>query len=930
LVSIVGTSTVNNATGYPFQRKSFYANGRFWVFYCNGSNIVYCTSTDGLTWSTPATIRACAYGHYFSVWFDGTYLHYVYVYGAPIYYRRGTPNSDGSITWSANEQSVSTTYNRVYYPMVSVDSDRYVWVGYIDSPNGVDYYPFVIKSGNNNGTWGTGTVTQLSTTAGGSVSVIPLTARKVLVLYSCGSTLKAKRWDGSTWGSEVATASTPRSGNYYSAVAQGDDVHLVFLKSSGYDILYTKYIYSNNSFSSERTLVSASSTSAPVISIDTSTNDLFVFAATKVTNWPTGWTADHIYYVKYTASSGTWSSWTDWIDESSTGTNELLSDSDKLTCFYQAYGNYIGLEYMTKTGSPYNVKFTSLVPVRGWLLGWFNRKSHVINSASGAGTLYQVKIKAHYGSGTDSGEDVYLNSHARSDFGDVRFANDAILLNYWMESKVDSDYAIFWVQVVGDLSSSSVTIYIYYGNNDATTTSNGTNTFPLFDDFLGSSLDTTKWAVYQVGDSYSVTNSMLILSHTEGYRWLRVQSLSSFGINYAFKMRYYQDDVSDYNKLRRLMWMTSTTAESPSKYMQNYHNDYHDRFWQAYNTAQESYDKGTDDTNWHLTEICRSSATFARCYQDGVNENNFTSQAWNDSALVGMQVGKSTWELYGSYNVYIDWVLVRKYVDPEPTHGSWGNEEILWIGSELVSLSDIYTWTAQKTNAELLTLTSTFLREIQYLRTIVDSLLLEDVFSFFKLTYQTCFETLSLLGTSSVHFFKTIIGGLGSLDVIRKQISKSVFDLLTPSDVIEKRISKLILTFLTLEEFYIPQSYKLVLELLFSLANIQKEERKEMLASLALNASLTKARLLQLTEALQLLEKWTRSFSHKCIESLKLLPTFSRLCSFILSLSASLTLQDKWELPRIPLIVFVRLVWKASYSGYLRWKEKYFAKVRRK
>ncbi|MEM3697109.1 MAG: hypothetical protein QXQ94_06380, partial [Candidatus Bathyarchaeia archaeon] len=73
----------------------------------------------------------------------------------------------------------------------------------------------------------------------------------------------------------------------------------------------------------------------------------------------------------------------------------------------------------------------------GWLSGWSYRKSHVINSASGAGTNYQVRVKAHYGSGTDNGENVYLNSHCRTDFGDVRFTDDdgETVLDYWMESK---------------------------------------------------------------------------------------------------------------------------------------------------------------------------------------------------------------------------------------------------------------------------------------------------------------------------------------------------------------------------------------------------------------------------------------------------------------------------------------------------------------
>jgi len=337
--------------------------------------MVYCTSTDGSTWSSATTVRAAASGYYFSVWFDGTYLHYAYAVDSSIYYRRGTPNSDGTITWSAAEQTVSTTDNMAYYPFVSVDSNGYVWIGYREGAFG-DYYPYVIKSGNNNGTWGitpSGFPYQLSTSLEyWSVSVVPLTAGKMLAVYTSDTeTVRAQRWDGSAWGAEVATTSATVYG-HHSAVAQGDDVHLVFLKDSTYDIIYVKYTYATNSFGTETTLqAGATVTSAPVISIDTATNNLYVFAATKTTGTPSGWTAEHIYYIKYTASSGTWGSWTDWIDESS----EVLYSADTLTCFYKAYDSKIGLEYMTKTASPYNVKFDCL------LLGWSGKISGVTNPA---------------------------------------------------------------------------------------------------------------------------------------------------------------------------------------------------------------------------------------------------------------------------------------------------------------------------------------------------------------------------------------------------------------------------------------------------------------------------------------------------------------------------------------------------------------------
>lgn len=70
-----------------------------------------------------------------------------------------------------------------------------------------------------------------------------------------------------------------------------------------------------------------------------------------------------------------------------------------------------------------------------WLIGWDYRKSHNIVGETGAGTDYQIKIDVHYGSGSDSGEDVYLDSKSRRDFGDVRFTDNdgSTLLDYWME-----------------------------------------------------------------------------------------------------------------------------------------------------------------------------------------------------------------------------------------------------------------------------------------------------------------------------------------------------------------------------------------------------------------------------------------------------------------------------------------------------------------
>jgi hypothetical protein len=130
--SLVGTGSAYYPTSYPFQRKTFYANGRFWVFYSDGTNIVYKTSTDGMTWSEATTVRAGAYGYYFSVWFDGTYVHYAVgrsSVGEALFYRRGTPNADGTITWSTTAEEVAgEAVSDVYYYRRQTWAEGDLWV----------------------------------------------------------------------------------------------------------------------------------------------------------------------------------------------------------------------------------------------------------------------------------------------------------------------------------------------------------------------------------------------------------------------------------------------------------------------------------------------------------------------------------------------------------------------------------------------------------------------------------------------------------------------------------------------------------------------------------------------------------------------------------------------------------------------------------
>jgi len=342
---VVGTATTSGAAGFTYERKTFFASGRHWVFYSNGTNMVFRTSTDGISWSDATTVRAATYGHHFSICFDGTYFHYSYGSYEELTYRRGTPESDGTMTWSASEQTL--VGDDAVYPCVAIDTSGYPYISYLDTSSN---YGRILKSSTNDGTW---------STAGGypynlhyddtfsfSATILTLTNNRMYALYTPQDThvLYGKLYDGS-WGSEetIATINDKRT---FSAVAYGDNVVVAYLKTSPYNIACKERTY-GGSWSGESTIQASTNTdSSPTLSLTNISGDLICF-------WQGDPSSNYIYYKE--RESGTWDTDpTTWINETADTTPKYL------TSYLQTYGSIIGLLYQTKSGSPYNVKYEFL------------------------------------------------------------------------------------------------------------------------------------------------------------------------------------------------------------------------------------------------------------------------------------------------------------------------------------------------------------------------------------------------------------------------------------------------------------------------------------------------------------------------------------------------------------------------------------------
>ncbi|MGB9895408.1 MAG: DUF2341 domain-containing protein [Thermoproteota archaeon] len=161
------------------------------------------------------------------------------------------------------------------------------------------------------------------------------------------------------------------------------------------------------------------------------------------------------------------------------------------------------------------------------LAGYKYRRPITIDNTKNPNSLanYQVLVTLDTASLISAGK-------IRSDCGDIRFTDSdgSTLLNYWIESGVNTASTRIWVKVPSIPASSTKTIYIYYGNPTATSISSGKSVFIIYDDFN----DLSQWIQYKG----SACTGISIDTTTFGYPVLKISvsggtaSSSTWGIVY--------------------------------------------------------------------------------------------------------------------------------------------------------------------------------------------------------------------------------------------------------------------------------------------------------------------------------------------------------------------------------------------------------------
>jgi hypothetical protein len=422
MVATVDTSTSAFLVAYSYEKKCFYANGRWWALYSNGTNFGWKTSVDGIDWTGSFTIYG-AYGSWtIDIWYDeaNNKICLARYAGAYVYYRQGTANGDGTITWDSDE--VTVTSEGIYGGIrLCKDSNGYPWVSYITITN---YYARVVKATTTNGSsWGTPTTLWTGTSAS-VIIIVPLTSGKMLALLSKnGAVFQSRLYNGSSWETAVnASTSNPSSYTMFDAVADGDNVHLVFVASNS-NIIYVKYLYGTG-WGSEETVESATINQYhPSISFkSTDKVRVFYFLSGRTT-------------IKYRdRDSGSWQ------------TAVTISSSEStLTCVsssYRAFSSKICVTWKSGASSPYDVKF------EGYSLEEAIAKSF---SEVGAGSeVFGIPFKALPFNDTGHGAEAFNTPFRAIGFSDVGSGLDSfivLLSKAFADAGVGSD--VFTKELIG-------------------------------------------------------------------------------------------------------------------------------------------------------------------------------------------------------------------------------------------------------------------------------------------------------------------------------------------------------------------------------------------------------------------------------------------------------------------------------------------------
>lgn len=308
----------------------------------------------------------------------------------------------------------------------------------------------------------------------------------------------------------------------------------------------------------------------------------------------------------------------------------------------------------------------------GWYdTNWNYRKEITVNNAGSALADYQIQFTVNRSSGSDSGSTVYLNGKCQDDYDDIRFtkADGTTPLDYWIESST-STVATIWVEF-DSLPNGNTQAYLYYGNPSASSASDGDATFPFFDDFTGSALDTGKWEVRSdVAGTISVANSTLTVTvPNSDNKNTGIRSLQSFDSHTQFVARVVSNSNRVYGPLAKQdpPWYGDATSQFE---IYGQYGGPDSEFGLRVNSATSPV--GIQPSDPYLLIVSWDNAAVRVQTSTGQDSGWKAASSLVSPHKIAIFARDVPTTSGGSFS--IDYLFARYYVPNEPSVSAWGRE----------------------------------------------------------------------------------------------------------------------------------------------------------------------------------------------------------------------------------------------------------------
>ncbi|NCN98612.1 hypothetical protein COY00_00630 [Candidatus Pacearchaeota archaeon CG_4_10_14_0_2_um_filter_35_33] len=327
----------------------------------------------------------------------------------------------------------------------------------------------------------------------------------------------------------------------------------------------------------------------------------------------------------------------------------------------------------------------SFVSAAWWDTDWAKRQEINISNTDSAQTNYQTKINIAY------------DSDMQVDFSDLRFTNSSNSpLDYWLQEIVNSTSVTAWVEVDSLKASDNTTIYMYYNNANVNTTSNGTATFLLFDDFDDGTIDTNIWTEIDQagGDEITEHDGSLWFARDTNDVWDKaVYSDNSFTrSNLSFEFDYWWRSNNAVWDALMMGWKDDGTGVSYANFVYAYYNNggsgsdtsitqivYEDANLRG-NLAGHTW-----DVNESYDVRIQMKSAGGAFYDYSTNNGSSWTNAYDSSYSTEstLHVG---WPFYSGTHEF-DNARVRQWMTNEPTI-SFGSEEQADITPPIITLNE--------------------------------------------------------------------------------------------------------------------------------------------------------------------------------------------------------------------------------------------------